>query len=149
MKTIRILLLPLLLSFAGFSTQAQAAGKTSVQAILITASNEPGRSDPRLANYEPTLRRILRFASYRYAGGGSTTLAIPSDGTISLGNGQQLQLRTEDSQGRGIRLLVVWKQGRRTLMETGLSLNPGVPAVLGGPGTGNGDEVYAVILVGR
>ena len=148
MKTIRILL-PLLLCTFGFAAHAQAAEQTSVQAILITASNEPGRSDPRLASYEPTLRRILRFTSYRYVGGGSTTLAIPSDGSISLGNGQQLKLSAEASQGRGVRIRVEWKQGRRTLMETGLSLSPGVPAVLGGPGTGNGDEVYAVILVGR
>ena len=33
--------------------------------------------------------------------------------------------------------------------RTGLSLRPGVPAVLGGPSTGNQGEVYAVILVGR
>ena len=34
-------------------------------------------------------------------------------------------------------------------MNTGLSLRPGVPAVLGGPSTGHKSEVYAVILIGR
>lgn len=146
MKTIR-LLLPLLL-FCGLFTPAHAAGRASVQAILITASNDPGKTDPRLARYEPTLRRILRFESYRFVGQGSASLESPGSGTINLGNGQQLEITTDDSS-RGLRLRVAWKQGRRTLMETGLSLNPGVPAVLGGPGTGNGDEVYAVILTGR
>ena len=42
-----------------------------------------------------------------------------------------------------------WSAGGRTLMNTGLSLRPGVPAVLGGPSTGNKGEVYAVILIGR
>ena len=146
MKTIR-LLLPLLI-FCGLLTSVHAADQASVQAILITASNDPGRTDPRLARYEPTLRRILRFESYRFVGQGSANLASPGSGTINLGNGQQLDITAEDSS-RGLRLRFVWKQGRRTLMETGLSLNPGVPAVLGGPGTGNGDEVYAVILIGR
>jgi hypothetical protein len=148
MKTIRILLL-LLVCCGGFILQVHAADRASIQAILITASNEAGRSDPRLANYEPTLRRILRFASYRYIGGGSAVIDIPANGTIALGNGQHLELSAESPQGRGVRLRVEWKQGGRTLIETGLSLSPGVPAVLGGPGTGTKDEVYAVILIGR
>jgi len=146
MKSIR-LLLPLLL-FCGLLTSVHAAERASVQAILITASNAPGKTDPRLSRYEPTLRRILRFESYRFVGQGSANIESPGSGTINLGNGQHLEVTTEESS-RGLRLRVVWKQGRRTLMGTGLSLNPGVPAILGGPGTGNGEEVYAVILIGR
>ena len=148
MKTIRMLL-PLLLCVGGFVSPALAAERASIQAILITASNEPGHTDPRLSSYEPTLRRILRFESYRFVVQGSTTLAVPADGTISLGSGQQLSVSTEEARGRGVRLRIKWQQGGRSLMETGLFLNPGVPAVLGGPGTGNADEVYAVILVAR
>lgn len=147
MKTIR-LLLPLLCLLAGYVPAARAADRAALQAILITASNEPGPSDPRLARYEPTLRRILRFASYRYVGSGSAALEVPGRTTVGLGAGQHLEVTAEDAT-RGLRLRVAWKQGGRTLMETGLSLNPGVPAVLGGPGTGRGDEVYAVILTGR
>jgi hypothetical protein len=44
---------------------------------------------------------------------------------------------------------VHWSKGGRTLMNTGLLLRPGVPAVIGGPSTGNKNEVYAVILVGK
>lgn len=147
MKTIR-LLLPLLCLLAGLVPTARAADRASLQAILITASNEPGQTDPRLARYEPTLRRILRFASYRYVGSGSGSTAVPGETNMGLGAGQHLEVTAEDSS-RGLRLRVAWKQGGRTLMETGLSLNPGVPAVLGGPGTGRDDEVYAVILTGR
>lgn len=146
MKTIR-LLLPLLF-VVGFYATAHAAEHASVQAILITASNEPGKTDPRLARHEPTLRRILRFESYHFIGQGSTQLAVPGEGRINLGQGQHLEI-TADEVSRGLRLRVTWKQGGRTLMETGLSLHAGVPAVLGGPATGKNDEVYAVIVTGR
>src|SRR6185295_2922561 len=103
---------------------------------------------PRLASYEPTLRRILRFDSYRSLGEGSTSLAVPARGQISLGKGHQLEIETERSDGSSIHLKVRWTAAGQTLMNTGLVLRRGVPAVLGGPGTGKGGEVYAVILIG-
>jgi hypothetical protein len=148
MKTIRISLL-LIVCCIGFMPRIAATERASVQGILITASNDQGNTDSRLSRYEPTLRRILRFESYRYVGEGSTSLDIPANGTIQIGNGHRLEVETEESNGRGVRLRVKWLQGNRTLMETGLTLNPGVPAVLGGPGTGSKGEVYAVILIGR
>ena len=148
MKTIRILML-LIVCCIGFMPSIAAAEHTSVQAILISASNDQGNTDSRLSRYEPTLRRILRFESYRYVSEGSASLDIPANGTIQIGNGHRLEVETEESNGRGVRLRVKWLQGNRTLMETGLTLNPGVPAVLGGPGTGSKGEVYAVILIGR
>ncbi|MCC6415775.1 MAG: hypothetical protein IT582_07695 [Opitutaceae bacterium] len=145
MKSLR-LFLPLLL-LAGVVTDAHAADRAAVQAILITASNEPGQTDPRLARYEPTLRRILRFESYRFVGQGSAALAVPGDGVINLGQGQRLEISAAEP-ARGLRLRVAWKQDGQTLIETGLSLRPGAPAVLGGPATGQGEEVYAIILTG-
>jgi len=142
------ILLPLILGLAAI-TPAHAADRTRIQAILISASNEPGQTDSRLSAYEPTLRRILRFESYRFLGQGSVTLSDQAQGHISLGEGQELELTNEDSGGRGVRLRVIWLKGGRPLMETGLSLHSGVPAVLGGPGTGKGDDVYAVIVIGR
>jgi hypothetical protein len=53
----------------------------------------------------------------------------------------------EKSDGKGVRLKVNWQEGRRSLMNTGLALRPGVPAVLGGPANGKEGEVWAVILV--
>jgi hypothetical protein len=143
-----ILRLTLLLAvFAGLLVSARAAG-TSLQGILITASNEPGKTDARLAEYEPTLRRILRFQSYHYVGEDSANLAVPQTGSLSLGDGHQLEVTTERTDGKSMQVKVRWTSGGRSLMNTGLTLRSGVPAVLGGPSTSNG-EVYAVILIGR
>lgn len=137
----------LLAALAGLFATARAEN-ASLEGILITASNEPGQTDRRLAPYEPTLRRILRFQSYQYVGSDSATLGVPAAGSLSLGDGHELQITTEQSDGRSVHVKVRWSAGGRTLMNTGLVLRSGVPAVLGGPSTGRGG-VYAVILVGR
>ena len=124
------------------------AADASVQGILITASNQPGQTDRRLAQYEPTLRRILRFESYHYVGEDSAHLDVPASGTLSLGDGHELEITTEHADGKSVQVKVRWSSGGRTLMNTGLTLRAGVPAVLGGPSTSKG-EVYAVILIGR
>lgn len=147
MKT--VLRLTLLLALLGSLTLPARAERTSLQGILLTASNEPGQTDRRLAPYEPTLRRILRFESYHYVGGGNLSLEVPASGNVSLGHGHALEVTTEQSDGKTIHAKVRWTAGGRTLMNTGLTLRSGVPAVLGGPSTGNKDEVYAVILIGR
>lgn len=147
MKTVRILLALALTAL--LLPIVHAADRAGIQGILIAASNQPGKSDQRLAPYEPTLKRILRFQSYRYIGSDTGTLALPGEGSLSIGQGQQLQLTTDRSDSSGIHVRVRWLSGGKSLMNTGLVLRPGVPAVLGGPATGNGDEVYAVILIGR
>jgi hypothetical protein len=146
MKTIRLILLLAALAGLAAVTRADSA---NIRGILISASNESGETDRRLAQYEPTLRRILRFESYRFLGDDSTSLEVPAQGSLSLGNGHELEVSTEKSDGKSIHVKVRWSAGGRTLMNTGLVLRPGVPAVLGGPSTGNKGEVYAVILVGR
>jgi hypothetical protein len=128
---------------------AARADSANIRGILISASNESGQTDRRLAPYEPILRRILRFESYRFLGDDSTSLEVPAQGSLSLGDGHELEVSTEKSDGKSIHVKVRWSAGGRTLMNTGLVLRPGVPAVLGGPSTGNKGEVYAVILVGR
>ena len=150
MKTIR-LILPLfaLAATCGLAATSRAADRATVQGILISASNDKGQTDSRLSSYEPTLRRILRFESYRFLGEGSASMAVPEHGEISLGNGHQLEIDTERADGSSIHIKVRWTAGGSTLMSTGLVLRPGVPAVLGGPGTGKGGDVYAVILIGR
>jgi len=148
MKTI-LRLTFLLLTLGALLASAQAAGRASLQGILITASNEAGQTDRRLAPYEPTLRRILRFESFRFLGEDSTSLDVPASGSLSVGDGHQLEVTTERSDDNAIHAKVRWTAGGRTLMNTGLVLRPGVPAVLGGPSTGNKGEVYAVILIGR
>lgn len=146
MKTTRLILL--LAALAGLCAVARA-DSANIRGILISASNESGETDRRLAQYEPTLRRILRFEGYRFLGDDNTSLEVPAQGSLSLGNGHELEVSTEKSDGKSIQVKVRWSAGGRTLMNTGLVLRPGVPAVLGGPSTGTKGEVYAVILVGR
>lgn len=145
MRLIHLLFLAALLALPRVASAAE--GTTRVQALLVLASNQAGESDSRLAAYEPTLRRILRFESYRLAGEGSASLASPGKAAVNLGQGHSLQLETEKSDGRGVRLHVSWQQGGRSVMNTGLALRPGVPAVLGGPSSGKAGEVWAIILI--
>ena len=150
MKTTRLILSLLLLAFTlSHALVTQAAEHTAIQGILISASNDKGETDRRLSQYEPTLRRILRFESYRFLGDDNTSLGASQKGHLSLGEGHELEIETESSEGRSVRLKIKWVRNGRALMNTGLVLRPGVPAVLGGPSTGNKSEVYAVILIGR
>jgi hypothetical protein len=150
MKTNRLIFsLWLLALAAAVAPIAHAAEHARVQGILISASNDRGETDRRLSAYEPTLRRILRFESYRFLGDDTATLGVPANGHLSLGEGNELEIQTESSDGRSVRLKVRWLKGGRTLMSTGLALRPGVPAVIGGPSTGHKGNVYAVILIGR
>lgn len=123
------------------------AGRGNVRALLVLASNEKGASDGRLAAYEPTLRRILRFESYTLVGEGSAALSGAGKTSVKLGRGHVVELEPDRPDGKGVRLKVNWLDGGRSLMNTGLVLRPGVPAVLGGPSSGKGSEVWAVILV--
>lgn len=147
MKTIRLLLLFSLL--AGLGAHAAAAERASITGILISASNEPGASDGRLAAYESTLKRILRFESFRHLGDDRKSLAPSESALLALGYEHQVEVTSENSDGKVVHLRIRWQQGGRTLMNTTLLLRPGVPAVLGGPSTGKKGEVFAVILVGR
>lgn len=146
MKPIRLVLAFILLATA--ASFGRAEDKTTVRAILVTASKEKGESDRRLAAYEPTLRRILRFESYRFVGEGSVSLAVPGTAPLSLAAGHRLELETENVSSSGIRLKLAWSEGRRVHMQTGLTLRPGVPAVLGGPRKDE-NEVFAVIIIGQ
>lgn len=146
MKPLRLLLAVLLATAA--LAPLRAAEHTSLRAILVAASNEKGASDQRLAAYEPTLRKILRFESYRHLGESSTNLAVPAQGTLRLGQGHRLEIETEGSGKGAIRLRVAWYEGDDILMRTVITQRPGVPTVLGGPRRGDG-EVYAVIVIGR
>lgn len=141
MKTIRLILL--LAGLAGLAASARAESVT-VKGILISASNESGESDHRLAAYVPNLRRILRFESFRFLGEDSASLAVPAKGELSLGNGQRVELATENADGKTVLLRVRWGSVRHEYV-----LQRGSTTVLGGSSTGRKGEVYAVILVGR
>lgn len=127
---------------------AHAADRATVSALLISASNQKGKSDPRLAAYETTLRRNLPFDTFRLTGEGTAAVAAGGRASVSLGQGHHLELQGEPGSGPGIRLKVNWMSGSKTLMSTSLSLQPGVPAVLGRRGGGDG-EVPVVLLIAK
>lgn len=127
------------------TTSSLVADTVQARGILVAASNEKRESDPRLAEYEPTLRRVLRFESYRFVGSGGGRAEAPGETTMSIGQGHRLVLAVESVKGDQIRARVSWLNGGKTLMNTVLVLRRGVPAVLGGPASGG--EVLAVIVV--
>lgn len=146
--TFSCLIVALLLGLGASAPSARAEDRqhVSLRAILVSASREAGSTDKGLARYEDTLRRILRFESFKQLGNGRARIEAPGSGSISLGQGHQLEVTTESSQGDRVRVQVEWTGNGRSFMRTGLVLRPGVPAVLGGPSR-NDHEVYAVILI--
>ena len=144
--TLSLLLGALLFGLGTAPARAEDRQQVSLRAILVSASREAGSTDKSLSRYEDTLRRILRFESFKQLGAGRARIEAPGSGSISLGQGHQLEVTTESSQGDRVRVQIEWTGSGRSLMRTGLVLRPGVPAVLGGPSR-NDNEVYAVILI--
>ena len=145
MRLIQLLLIALVFTVPA-AAQRGTDDPLNIRALLVIASNQGGKSDPALSRYEPTLRRILRFDTYKLAGQGSARIG-EGGGSITLARGHSLELEAEKSGGRGARIRANWEAGGRSLMNTGLVLRPGVPAVLGGPSTGTEGEVWAIIIV--
>ena len=148
MRVIHLLTISLcLLTIPGVLARADD-DRATVRGILVLASNQSGETDRRLAPYEPNLRRILRFESYRFAGEGRAALPVPGKGSVSLGRGHKLEIETQSLDSGSLKAGVTWSDGRRSLMNMVLVLRRGVPAVLGGPSSGGpGGEVFAVIVI--
>lgn len=141
MKTIRLILL--LATLAGWAAVTRAADSVTVHGLLISASNEPGESDPRLSAYAANLKRILRAESLHLVGEDSAALAVPSNGQLSLG-GQGVQISTESADGRTVLLRARWGSVRQDyVIQRG-----GGTTLLIGP-TGKRGDVFAVLLIAR
>lgn len=123
----------LLLGAIALPQPARATDETTVRAILFVASNEKGDSDRRLAPYEPTLRSVLRFESYRFLS--QTSAKIPASGTTRMTvQGQPIEIESEKGRVR-----VTWN-------GTTVVVPPGKPVVLGGRPHGDRGEVSGVIV---
>ena len=142
MKTIRFSLL-LLASLAGLVSATRAADHVSVRGILISASNEKGESDRRLAAYAPNLKRILQADTFHFLGEDSAALPVPGDGALALGEGQRVELATESTSGKTVLLKIRWGSVRQEYV-----LQRGGTTVLVGPGDRKGGKL-AVILSGE
>jgi hypothetical protein len=141
MKTSRLLLfLALLVALPSLVSAAAAnAGLGRVRAILIVASNAKGSTDPKLAEYDANLRRILRFESFRWVAEGSAAVPESGSATVALARDHRVELSAE---GRTIR--ATWYEGSRKVIALALQ---GGPSVLGGPPWNDQGEVCAIILV--
>ena len=137
MKTIRLILL--LAGFAGLLSLGRAADGVTVRGLLIAASQEPGESDPRLGSYVAHLKRIGRFESFRLLGEDSATIAVPGNGTLSMG-GQTVQLTTEGEGGKS-ELRARWGSVNQQIVNS-------TTVIIGGS-TGRKGEAYVVLLMRR
>ena len=146
MRRLIYLMLAALLGLIATSSSAFAADGTSVQALLITASKGKGGSDPRLAPYEATLKRTLPFDTFKFSGEGSASIAGNGRATIRLTGGHQLQLTGGERAGDGIKVRVEWTNGGREVISISMTLQPGIPAVLGRGGEG---EVPVILLIAK
>ena len=68
MRLITFFLLTLGLLSSVVSTSAADGDTINVRAILVSASKQPGQTDKSLSRYESTLRRILRFETFKQLG---------------------------------------------------------------------------------
>lgn len=121
------IVLPLLLgALAVFAPLAHAAGASSVRAILVTASNQKGPADPRLAPYESALQRNVPESSFRFVAENSSALAARGRTTISLGDADRIEVERD---GAGPSLKVRWFHRDRPIMGATITQAAGTPFV--------------------
>jgi hypothetical protein len=148
MKIIQLTLALLLAAFALPQSAQAAAPGASVRAILITATNQKGPADPRLAAYEAELQRNIPLSSFRFVSDGSANVTGAGRSSINLALGHRVDV--EGNKGPdGIKLKIVWTKGATTLMDTGLTLQPGVPAVLGRRSSDDEKETPIILLIAK
>jgi len=147
MKTLRFFILLLCAAIVAPATAAErrkdrggddrggGGGGARVHAILVIGSNEKVPTDRRLAPYEDTLKRTLRFASFRQVGESSATVSAGGTANLSLPSGQALRL----SSDKGGEAVAVQYDSR-------VSIPKGATVVLAGRSAGDKGEVYAVIV---
>ncbi|MGH8020754.1 MAG: hypothetical protein ACREIA_21205 [Opitutaceae bacterium] len=122
-------------------------GELLVQGMLVVASNKTVPTDEKLAPYEPNLKNALRQESFRSAGEGSAALAMPGVSTLSLSDRHRLEIEGLRANQNVVRLRVKWFDGKTELLNTTLRILRGTPAILAGPKTGDGDEIYAILVL--
>jgi hypothetical protein len=146
MRMINTVIVSLLVALAGLPLRALAADTVAVRAILVMATNQKAAADPKLADFEAPLQRNLPESSFRYVGEATTTVGATTRGNISLGNGHRLELDGEKGDGRGHAVRVRWLNGDKVVMNTSLTLQPGVPAVLGRRPSDDGETPIVLVI---
>lgn len=135
----------LLLAFAAMLVPSTfAADSARIQATLILGSNEGGGVDSHLRKYERNLKRVLPFDTFKQQGSGSAQIAVPGNGSVSIGGGHQVSLSVADAGGK-LRITAKWTKGNRTYINTTVVTAPNQPTVLGGPSEGQGKLILLLV----
>ena len=104
----------------------------SLNAMLISASNEKGDSDRRLAAYVPNLKTSLRFESFQLIGQATARVEMPGSTEIALPQGQTVKVEVAYYGEGKVWMRVIWMDGDRQVMNVVDSKwDRGKPAVAG------------------
>ena len=122
------------------------AESTSVTGILILATNDAGETDSRLKSYEPTLRRLFKFQGYKQVGRSRTSIEIPGEGVLNFGK-ERLVIKTTGNGSGSVRAKVQWLRGSKSMINTTVRMQSGVPTLLGGSKQDGGNRNLIVVLV--
>jgi hypothetical protein len=104
----------------------------SLSAMLISASNEKGESDRRLAAYVPNLKTSLRFETFKLIGESSARVEMPGSTEIALPQGQTVKVEVAYYGEGKVWMRVIWMDGDRQVMNVVYTKwERGKPAVAG------------------
>lgn len=128
-------------------SDAQAEAATNITATLILGTNEGGGVDPSLRRFERHLKRLSRFDTFKQKGRGSSSVSVPGNGAISVGNGHRVTISVTSASNDRLRIATKWTSGNRVLVNTTVVAPRNQPTVLGAPSQGSGQ--YILLLVAR
>lgn len=113
------------------------AARASIEVILVKAGDGGGGVDRSLRPYASTLQRLFRFKSYEQAGRTTLQTSVPGESSRNLAGGQSITISASPSS-KGLKADIDWSRGSKRLLHTRIHLQPGRPAVLGGPRSNDG-----------
>jgi hypothetical protein len=125
---------------------AIAQQSASFQAVMIYASNDAAKPDPRVAGIAKRLKKVFKFKHYKLAGKGNANIKVPGQGTIGLGSGFSLIVKAKGMENGRVRAQVVWKKGGASLINMQVVMSKGKPAVIGGHSHQSGKMIVTLTL---
>ncbi len=135
-------LIALLLGIA-VSATAQAA---SIEARLIRASNEEGKSDEQLSRLEPKLKKIVGYHHYELLGLQKVPLQEDSQVRLDLGEGIVIFVTPRAREKKGRMMDFEMYSGRAALVKSSIRVGHG-ELLVKGPEVGSTVLVVALTLV--
>ncbi|MGE9295593.1 MAG: hypothetical protein ACQKBV_04835 [Puniceicoccales bacterium] len=142
----RLFILLTAFAFALAPTSAQAQETARIEVILVMASNSGQGVDPSLKPYADTLQRLFAFNSYQQRDRKQLSIPMPGGQTTNLFGGTTLQLGLQLPADGKLPVDLNWQRGKEKLLRTVLRLNPGTPAIVGGPQAENNTGSYLLIV---